>query len=56
MAREAEMAVHHDMLYRQLRAITPMPADNTNATAMAAVEAANHSKAAAIIVVTSTGQ
>lgn len=56
IAREAEMAVHHDLLYRQLRMITTLPADNTHSTAMAAVEAANRSKAAAIIVVTSTGQ
>ena len=50
------MAVHHDLLYRQLRIITPLPIDNVHATAMATVEAANRSKAAAIIVVTSTGQ
>ena len=56
VAREAEMAVHHDLLYRQLRVITPVPTDSVHSTAIAAVEAANHSKAAAIIVVTSTGQ
>ncbi|XP_076451508.1 pyruvate kinase PKM-like [Babylonia areolata] len=55
IAREAEMAVHHDRLYRQLRVITPLPADSVHSTAMAAVEAASHSKASAIIVVTSTG-
>lgn len=55
IAREAEMAVHHDHLYRQLRMITPVPADSVHSTAMAAVEAASHSNASAIIVVTSTG-
>lgn len=55
IAREAEMAVHYNKTYRNLRLMTKMPADNVHATAIAAVEAAIHSKAASIIVVTSTG-
>ncbi|KAK7096172.1 pyruvate kinase PKM-like [Littorina saxatilis] len=56
VAREAEMAVPHYHLYRQLRLLTPMPADSTHSTAIAAVEAANHSRASSIIVVTSSGR
>lgn len=56
IAREAEMAVHHDNQYKQLRSITMVPTDNQHATAMAAVEAALRSKAAAIIVVTNSGK
>lgn len=56
IAREAEMAIHHDSLYRQLRSLTIIPTDNQHATAIASVEAANRSKASAIIVVTNSGQ
>nr|KAG5707282.1 hypothetical protein BaRGS_000056 [Batillaria attramentaria] len=56
IAREAEMAIHHDYVYRQLRLITVVPTDTQHATAMSAVEAALRSKAAAIIVVTNSGR
>ncbi|PVD36441.1 hypothetical protein C0Q70_03425 [Pomacea canaliculata] len=56
IAREAEMAVHHDRVYRQLRASTPLPVDSTHCTAISAVEASIRCQASAIIVVTNSGR
>jgi len=56
IAREAESAVYHVQLSRELRQLTIRPCDVTQAVAMAAVDAADNSKACAIITATESGR
>ncbi|GBN18017.1 Pyruvate kinase PKM [Araneus ventricosus] len=53
---EAEAAVFHKNVYSDLMLKTPIPTDQTTSVAIAAVNAANKSLAAAIIVLTTTGR
>ena len=56
IAREAESAVYYRQLSSELRELTPRPTDVTQAVAMAAVDAAINSGAAAIITLTLSGR
>lgn len=53
---EAENALFHARMFRDLRQATRIPTDNVHATSIAAVEAALRCSAAAIIVVTNSGR
>ena len=53
---EAEAAVFHRNVFSDLNLKTPIPTDATTAVAIAAVNAAMKSLAAAIVVLTTTGR
>lgn len=55
-ALEAEAAIWHKNLFRDLVANQPTPLDATHACAIATVEAATKTQAAAIIVITTSGR
>lgn len=56
VTREAESAIYYKQVNIELRELTPRPTDVTHSTAMAAVDAAINSMAAAIVTLTSTGR
>ena len=56
IAREAESAVYHKELFESLRSSNIKIGYSVNSVAIAAVEAAFHSLATAIIVLTTSGQ
>ena len=55
IAREAESAIFHKELFESLRHASIAINDNVNSIAIAAVQASFHSKASAIIVLTTSG-
>lgn len=55
LCREAEATVFNAPLFEELRAITPKPTSGTEAVASSAVNACYEHDAAAIIVLTTTG-
>jgi pyruvate kinase len=55
IAREAESAIFHKELFESLRTASLAINDNVNSIAIAAVQASFHSKASAIIVLTTSG-
>lgn len=55
LCREAESIIFYLPLFNELRAITPKPTDSTEAIASSAVNASLEQDAAAIIVLTTTG-
>lgn len=55
IAKEAEAAMWHKQLFTELSGMVVTPADSTHTVAIAAVEAAFKSQAAAIITLTTTG-
>ena len=56
IAREAESALFHKELFESLRYQNYKIGDSVNSIAIAAVEASFHSKATAIVVLTTSGQ
>jgi len=56
ICREAESAMFFGPLFNELRAITPKPTETTETLASSAVNAVLEQKAAAIIVLTTTGR
>ena len=56
ICREAEASVYHRQLFEELRTLTPMAADITRDTALAAVEASINCLAGCIIVCTTSGR
>jgi len=55
IAREAESAIYHKDLFESLRYSGFKIGDNVNSTAIAAVDASFHSRASAIVVLTTSG-
>ncbi|CAJ0930806.1 unnamed protein product [Ranitomeya imitator] len=56
IAREAEAAIYHRQLFEELRRVSPLTQDPTEATAVGAVEASFKCCSGAIIVLTKSGR
>lgn len=56
IAREAEAAIYHRQLFEELRRVSPLTSDPTEATAVGAVEASFKCCGGAIIVLTKSGR
>lgn len=56
IAREAEAAIYHRQLFEELRRVSPLTSDPTEATAVGAVEASFKCCSGAIIVLTKSGR
>ncbi|KAM4677176.1 pyruvate kinase PKM isoform 1-T1 [Discoglossus pictus] len=56
IAREAEAAIYHRQLFEELRRVSPLTRDPTEATAVGAVEASFKCSSGAIIVLTKSGR